>query len=159
MLNSLLIPQHQFVLTIQKNHHCVPGLEFLFALIDAKITSVRDDGGEGNGTGKCFSYISVTQQERFQRKQWGSKSVIQVRKGRTWSACWWEEVSAEEKGGCCPDRGEQVTADRQGSRRLFGSSEEVGGVGLLQGRQSEEQDYRTVAWISGLVPAPGLYIL
>lgn len=34
-----------------------------------------------------------------------------------------------------------------------------GGVGLLQGRQSEEQDYRTVAWISGLVPAPGLYIL
>lgn len=69
----------------------------------AKTTRIGADGGvctEDKDKAECSSCISVTRQERFQRKgNKGESSVTQEkRRGRTWRACWWEEISVEEKG-------------------------------------------------------------
>lgn len=89
----------------------------------------------------------------------GARSVIQERKGRTWSASWWEEVSVEEKETLLS---RPAAMDHRGSRRWmsWGSSGAMGR--FLQGRESEElgrKAARTPGWTVAWRGAPGLYIL
>lgn len=81
----------------------------------------------------------------------GARSVIQERKGQTWRACWWEEVSVVRKQetsavqtGVSRVSGPLGAFVRWRSSRLLGRS----GVWLSQGREGEEHNLESWLYCS-----------